>query len=252
MKLDVLAFGALPDDVELTVGGTLLSLKAQGYSVGIVDMTRGELGTRGTPELREREAAEAARLLGVDVRRNLGLPDGRVTLDEKSREETIRIIREFRPGLVIAPIEVDLHPDHKWTGRIVREASFLSGLAKLETGQPPHRPRTIIGYLSHTTVEADLVVDITPFFERKKAACLAYASQFHDPESTEPETYISGDRFWDWWEARARTYGHSIGASFGEGFVHEGPVPVADPVKQFADFGYYPKSSESNAPETEG
>ena len=240
MTMDVLAFGAHPDDVELTVGGTVLALRAQGYSVGIVDLTGGEMGTRGTPELRAREAAEAARRLGVEERRNLGLPDGRLTLDETSRSEVIRVLREFRPTLVLAPIESDLHPDHGWTGRIVREASFLAGLERWDTGQAAHRPRTVLGYFSHTTVEPDLVIDITPFFEQKKEACLAYASQFHNPASDEAPTYISSEGFWDWWEARARSFGHRIGATFGEGFVHEGPIPIRDPVKQFVEFGYYP------------
>lgn len=246
MTIDVLAFGAHPDDVELTVGGTVLSLKSQGYTVGIVDMTRGEMGTRGTPEIRAREAAEAARRLGVDVRRNLGLPDGRVTLDETSREEVIRVIRELRPSLVIAPIEIDLHPDHQWTGRIVKESCFLAGLARWETGQAPHRPKTILGYVSHTTVDPDIVIDITAFFDAKKNACLAYASQFHDPESSEPETYIASAGFWDWWEARARGYGHAIGATYGEGLVHDGPIPVSDPVSQFVEFGYYPEAKDLN------
>lgn len=240
MTLDVLAFGAHPDDVELTVGGTVLSLISQGYSVGIVDMTRGEMGTRGTQETRAREATEAARRLGVATRRNLGLPDGRITLDETSREEVIRVLREFRPTLVLSPIESDLHPDHGWTGRIVKEASFLAGLKRWETGQPPHRPKTVLGYFSHTTVEPNTVVDITPFFQQKKEVCLAYESQFHDPESSEPETYISSAGFWDWWEARARGFGHRIGVTYGEGFVHDGPIPLKDPVKQFVDFGYYP------------
>ena len=247
MTCDVLAFGAHPDDVELTVGGTVLSLVDQGYTVGIVDMTRGEMGTRGTPEIRAREAAEAARRLGVSVRRNLGLPDGRVALDDTSREEAIRVLRDLRPSLVLAPVEVDLHPDHQWTGRIVKEACFLAGLERWSTGQRPHRPRTTLGYVTHTTVEPDVVIDITPFFTKKKEACLAYQSQFHDPESNEPATYISSSGFWDWWEARARSYGHAIGVTYGEGLVHDGPVPVTDPVRQFVDFGYYPVSEDEES-----
>jgi len=244
MTVDVLAFGAHPDDVELTVGGTLLALKAQGRSVGIVDMTRGEMGTRGSPETRALEAAAAADRLGIDVRENLELPDGRVLLDDASRGKVIRVLRDLRPRLVLAPIESDLHPDHGWTGRIVREAAFLAGLRKWETDQEPHRPRTVLGYFSHTTQEPDLVVDITPFFERKKMACLAYASQFHDPESAEPSTYISSQGFWDWWEARARHFGHRIGVTFGEGLVHDGPIPVQDLLGQFEGFGYYPDGED--------
>jgi bacillithiol biosynthesis deacetylase BshB1 len=215
-------------------------MRALGYRCGIVDMTRGEMSTRGDPETRAREAAEAARRLGIEVRVNLGLPDGRVLLDDASRAATIRVIRQFRPAVLLAPIESDLHPDHSWTGRIVKEAAFLAGIARWDTGQPAFRPRTVLGCLSHTLQDPSLVVDITPFFQAKKEACLAYRSQFHDPQSNEPATYISRPEFWDWWEARARHYGHRIGVVFGEPFVHDGPIPVPDPVAQFRGFGYYP------------
>jgi bacillithiol biosynthesis deacetylase BshB1 len=244
-KLDVLAFGAHPDDVELTVGGTLLVLKEQGYRTGIVDMTRGEMATRGTPEIRAAESDTAGKLLGATLRRNLELPDGRVTLNEESRRKVIEVLRDHRPTIVLAPVEEDLHPDHLWTGRIVREACFISGLLRWDTGQAPHRPRTVLGYASHTVFEPSMVVDISPHFERKKEACLAYRSQFYDPDSEEPATYISSERFWDWWEARARHFGHRIGATFGEPFHHQGPIPVRDVVSQFLDFGYYPSSSHA-------
>jgi bacillithiol biosynthesis deacetylase BshB1 len=240
--VDVLAFGAHPDDAELSVGGTLLKLKAKGYRTGVVDMTHGELGTRGTPAVRAAEAEEAARRLGLEVRRNLGLPDGGVLLSEATRLSAVRVIRECRPALILAPIEEDLHPDHRWTGRIVREAAFLSGLGKLDTGQPPHRPRAVLGCFSHIVRAPSLVVDITPYFARKKEACLAYRSQFFDPASTEPETYISRPEFWEWWEARARHFGNFIGARFGEAFVHDGPVPAPDLMEIFSGYGYYPKS----------
>lgn len=240
--IEVLAFGAHPDDVELTVGGTLLLLKDKGYRTGIVDLTRGELGTRGTADIRAAEAAEAARRLRADIRVNLGLPDGGVILDRESRLAVVRVLREHRPTLVLAPADEDLHPDHAHAGRIVREAAFLAGVAKLDTGQAPHRPRAVLGCFSHTVRDPAIVVDITPWFARKKEACLAYKSQFHDPASREPATYISRPEFWTWWEARARTFGHLIGAEFGEAFAHDGPVPVADPVAMFKDFGYYPAS----------
>jgi bacillithiol biosynthesis deacetylase BshB1 len=239
--VDVLAFGAHPDDVELGVGGTLLALKAKGYRIGIADMTRGELGTRGDAATRAREAEEAARRLGADVRVNAGLRDGAVMLDEASRLAVVRILRAQRPTVVLAPIEEDLHPDHGATGRIVREACFIAGLARIDTGQAPHRPRTVLGCFSHHVREPDIVVDISAHFALKKEACLAYASQFHDPRSTEPATYISRPEFWEWWEARARHYGNMIGATHGEPFVHAGPIPVADLVAQFREFGYYPR-----------
>ena len=227
-QLDVLAFGAHPDDVDLTVGGTVSLLVSQGHRVGIVDMTRGEMGTRGTPETRAEEAQEAARILGAEVRESLGLPDGRVLLDDTSRTAVIRALRTYRPRLVLAPIAEDLHPDHKWTGVIVREAAFLAGLRRWDTGQEPHRPRTVLGYASHTLFDPDIVVDVTDHFETKRRACLAFKSQFHDPNSAEPATYIAGDRFWDWWEGRARHFGNRIGATFGEPLQHEGPIPGHD------------------------
>lgn len=240
MQVDVLAVGAHPDDVELTVGGTLLALGGLGYSTAIVDMTRGEMGTRGTPEARAAEAAEAARILGVADRMCLELGDGRVSLDEESRRRMVEAIRKYRPVIVLAPLEKDLHPDHAWTGRIVAEASFLAGLRRFEAAGEPFRPRTVLRYATHTIAEPSLVVDVSATFDEKRRACLAYKSQFHDPASKEPETYISSRGFWAWWEARARSYGNRIGAEFGEGLVHDGPLPVSDPVKLFRDFGYYP------------
>ena len=240
MNADILAFGAHPDDVELTVGGTILAMQTKGRSCAIVDMTRGEMGTRGTPRIREQEAKEAASRLGVVERENLGLPDGQVALNHDSRDAVIRVLRKYQPTVVLAPMERDLHPDHAWTGKIITEAAFLSGLNKWETGQAPHRPRTILRYTSHNTETVDLVVDITSHFAQKKHSCLAYKSQFHDPESDEPKTYISGSNFWDWWEGRASFFGNRIGVKYGEGFIHEGPIPVNDLVDQFADFGYYP------------
>jgi bacillithiol biosynthesis deacetylase BshB1 len=240
MTVDVLAFGAHPDDVELSVGGTLLSLAAKGYKTAIVDMTRGELGTRGTPEIRAEEAANAATLLRVSIRRNLGLPDGGVERNEQSRVAVAHVIRELKPTIILAPLEKDLHPDHAATGRILTEAAFLSGVARFHPAHSAHRARTILRYPSHTIAEPDLVVDITEHFEAKRQACLAYKSQFHDPKSKEASTYISSSAFWEWWEARARSFGHRIGVTFGEAYVHEGPLPVPDPVSLFKGYGYYP------------
>lgn len=236
----VLAFGAHPDDVELTIGGTVALLVRSGHRVVIVDLTRGELGTRGTPKIRAEEAAEAARILGVETRENLELPDGGLGPERTQLSALVRVIRQHRPQLVLAPLEEDLHPDHKWAGRLIKEAAYLSGLRNWDPGLPPHRPRAILQYMSHTRVAASLVIDVTETFETKRRACLAYRSQFHDPDSQEPATYISSEPFWAWWEARARHDGHAIGATFGEAFVHQGPLPVRDPVEQFRSFGYYP------------
>lgn len=239
--IDILAFGAHPDDVELSVGGTLLAARARGQSVVIVDLTRGEKGTRGDAATRAREAAAAAALLDVQARDQLELPDCGVLLNEESRLRVIGSIRRWRPRLVIAPDEEDLHPDHAWTGRLVREACFLAGVAKLGSGTP-HRPRGVLSAFMHHVREPDLVVDISAHFARKKEACLAYRSQFHDPASTEPATYIARPEFFTWWEARARTFGHAIGAEFGEGFLHKGPLCIDDPLALFAHPGRYPST----------
>ncbi len=240
-QADVLAFGAHPDDVELGIGGTVLSLVAQGYRVVIVDLTRGELGTRGTPEIRAREAAEASRLLGASERVNLGLPDGSVLLDDVSRRKVVEVIRRFRPVIVCGPRPDDLHPDHAHASDIITDAAFLAGVRRWAADGAPHRPRAVLEYASHTQFAPSFVVDVSPYFARKKEACLAYQSQFFNPASAEPATYISSTRFWDWWEGRARHYGNLVGAEFGEPFRVAGPLLVADPVAQFRDFGYYPK-----------
>jgi N-acetylglucosamine malate deacetylase 1 len=240
----VLAFGAHPDDVELTVGGTVLLLRARGYDVVIVDATRGELGTRGTPEIRAAEAQEAARRLGVSQRINLGLPDGHLRATDEARRKAVEVIRRFKPVVLLAPRPDDLHPDHAHLSVLVREAAFLSGVARFGEG-PPHRARAVLQYASHTTFVPSFVVDVSAYFDAKKHAALAYRSQFFDPASKEPATYLSSSGFWAWWEARARHFGHLVGATHGEPFLVDGPLLVTDPVAQFADFGYYPKS---NAP----
>jgi len=235
-----IAFGAHPDDVELSVGGTVLLLRAKGYEVAIVDATRGELGTRGTPEVRAEEASEAARRLNVSHRINLELPDGNLRATDEARKKVVETIRRFRPAIVLAPRPDDLHPDHAHLGVLVREAAFLSGVRKFGSGGAPHRPRAVLQYASHTQFTPSLVVDVSEHFAAKKHAALAYKSQFFDPASSEPATYISSARFWDWWEARARHYGNLVGATHGEPFLVEAPLLVKDPVAQFLDFGYYP------------
>ncbi len=239
--MDVVAFGAHPDDVELSVGGTVASLVQQGYRVAIVDLTRGEMGTRGNPETRAVEAQAAKEVLGAHAREALNLPDGGLLINQESRAAVIGVIRKYQPSLVLAPAEKDLHPDHHYAGRLVAECSFLAGLRNLKVEGTPHRPRTVLHYFLHTQHAPDLVLDVTDHFETKRQACLAYKSQFHDPESKEPETYISSSGFWIWWEARSRHYGNLIGAAYGEPFLHSGPLPVKDPVSLFSDYGYYPR-----------
>lgn len=239
--VDVLAFGAHPDDIELAVGGTLLVLKQLGYRTGAVDATRGELGTRGTADVRAEECKAASKLLQLDTRRNLGLPDGSVMDDATSRASVIQVIRELQPTVVIAPRSDDLHPDHARLARLVKEATFFAGVAKHTPTLPPHRPRAIWQYPSHSQFTPSFIVDITATFEQKRQAALAYRSQFHDAASTEPATYISRKEFWSWWEGRARHYGNLIGVEFGEPFLVDAPLKLDDPMKPFIDFGYYPK-----------
>lgn len=241
--MDVAAFGAHPDDVELAVGGSVRRLVEQGYRVALVDLTPGQLATRGTPRQREQEAEKAAEILGVAGRSNAGLQDGDLLPTREGREAVIRQIRALRPKVVLAPAQEDLHPDHRWAGVLVKEAAFLAGLARWDTGQEPYRPRVVLHYFLHTQHRPDLVVDVTTTFEIKRRACQAYRSQFHDPDSRERATYISSEGFWDWWEGRARHYGNLIGATFGEPFLHDGPLPVGDMVSQFRSFGYYPPAS---------
>jgi N-acetylglucosamine malate deacetylase 1 len=239
---DILAIGPHPDDVELAVGGTLLRQARAGRRTAIVDCTRGELGTRGTAEIRAREAKEAARSLGVAVRLNLGLPDGGLFADDAARRKLVVAIRALRPVVILAPHDDDLHPDHEQGGRLAREAAFLAGVAKYEPGAPPHRARAVLQYPSHRPFTPSFVVDVSDVFEAKRAACLAYRSQFHDPTSKEAETYLSRAQFWEWWEGKARYFGNLIGAAYGEPFLAPGPLRVDDVVGAFEDYGYYPKT----------
>ncbi len=235
----ILAFGAHPDDVELNAGGLLALTASRGDGAVICHLTRGEMGTRGTPETRVAEARAAAAVLGVSTVEFLGQPDGWIEESEASKRVVISAIRRHRPNLVLAPYWKDLHPDHAATGALVRKASFLSGLARIDDGLAPWRPTRVLYYMSHDPIPADLVVDISSVFETKKAAALCYRSQFHDPGSREPETFISRSEFWDFWEGRASWWGHFVGVRHGEGYVADGPIPTRNPVEIFKGFGKY-------------
>ena len=227
--VEVLAVGVHPDDVELGCGGTLLKLRAAGRSVAILDLTRGELGTRGTPELRVQEAAAAARLLGVDQRLNLGLRDGFLGASEAEVRAVIGVLRALRPRVVLANALDDRHPDHGQAAALVRRACFLSGLRRIETrsggeSQAPWRPDNLFHYIQDRWMLPSFVVDVSAHFEAKLVAVRAFASQFYDPQSQEPETYIASQAFWEYHRARAQELGHFIGAAYGEGFVAGGPL----------------------------
>jgi bacillithiol biosynthesis deacetylase BshB1 len=236
VPVDVLAFGPHPDDVELGCGGTLASLARRGLSFGIGDLTRGEMATRGTPEIRAHEAAEAGRLLGARFRVNLDLGDGDLRTDRAAQLAVIDVVRRARPRLVLAPWTEDRHPDHERAGRLVAEAAWYAGLARLETGLPAHRPDQVVFYAAYALLSPTFLVDVSAFFETKRAALLAYKSQFHDPASPEPATYVSSRSFWDGVEARARAYGRIANVAYAEGFLSKAPPTLADPAAAFLGY----------------
>lgn len=235
MKLDILAFAAHPDDTELCCGGTLSALVNQGQKVGVVDLTRGEMATRGTPEDRMRESQNAAKIIGLSVRKNLGLPDAKLENTPEFRQPIIRQIRQYRPHVCLVGAPSDRHPDHGNATKLVLDALFFSGLAKIKStggnGQPQERwrPSHILHYMQDRPFEPDLVFDISDTFETKKEAILAFETQFNvENPGDEPETYISSKKFFKGIEARARHYGHLIGAEFGEPLkYYNSPMPLA-------------------------
>lgn len=231
MKLDVLAFGAHPDDVELSCSGTLHKLVKQGKKVGIVDLTRGEMGTRGSAEDRDNEAEAAAKILGVDVRENLDLGDAWFTIDQENILKVITMIRKYQPSIILMNALDDRHIDHGKGAELVKQASFLSGLSKIETTldgvvQERWRAKHQFNYIQFRYMEPDLVVDITEEFEVKMKAIKAFKTQFYDPNSKEQSTLIAKPEFIDYVEARAREFGAAITTKYGEGFVSATPVPV--------------------------
>ena len=231
MKLDILAIAAHPDDAELSCSGTLAAHIAKGYKVGILDLTKGEMGTRGTPELRMKESASSSKILGLTVRENLGFKDIYFEDDSMHQEAIARILRKYQPEIVLANAVTDRHPDHGKGGSLASHACFISGLRKLETEldgvqQEAWRPKYIYHYIQNNFIEPDLVVDVSDYWEVKKNSILAFKSQFYDPNSEEPESFISRPDFLDFIEARSREMGHKINAKFGEGFTVERVVGV--------------------------
>lgn len=231
-QLDVLAIFAHPDDAELSVSGTLLKIKAQGYRTGVLDMTRGEMGTRGTPAMREQEAAEAARILKLDVRANLGQPDGHIWPTEAARTAVVRVLRSHAPRVLLTTHWDDPHPDHANTCRIVREAARLATMARYdeESEQKPIPMPAVMHSLFSRHVLPSFIVDVSEFVEEKMAAIRAHASQFYRPESKEPVTRISDPGFLDQIEYRMRYFGSLIGVAAGEPFYVREALNVDDPV----------------------
>jgi bacillithiol biosynthesis deacetylase BshB1 len=223
MKLDILAFGAHPDDVELGCGGTIAKEVASGKKVGIVDLTRGELGTRGTAATRDMESAKAAEILGVKVRENLNMRDGFFVNDEEHQLAVIRMIRKYQPEIVLCNAVDDRHIDHGKGSKLVSDACFLSGLVKIETDyegkkQEAWRPKSVYHYLQWKNLQPDFVVDISGFNEKRIEAILAYSSQFYDPNSKEPETPIATKNFLESLNYRPQDFGRLIGKDYAEGF----------------------------------
>jgi bacillithiol biosynthesis deacetylase BshB1 len=233
VKLDALAIGAHPDDVEFSCGGTLIKLASLGYRVGVLDMARGEMGTRGTAEVRSREAEEAARVMGLAVRDNLELPDGHIWLTEETRTRLTRKIRQYRPRVIFTHYWEDPHPDHVHTCQIVREASHVAGLAKYdaESGQERFRPAAVAHFTFPRTVAPSFVVDITESADQKHRAAACYRSQLFDPNSREPETSISAESFLRRLEARQRFYGSLILVEHAEAFVVREALNIEDPIQ---------------------
>jgi N-acetylglucosamine malate deacetylase 1 len=233
-SVDIIFFGAHPDDVELSCGGTVAKSVKDGLRVGIVDLTRGEMGTRGTPQTRKREAASAAKALGATFRQQLDFQDGNLQTGREQELEIIELLRRWRPSLVVGPYPDDRHPDHTRTGRIVTEASFYAGLKSLETGLPAHRPQTVLYYLQNYMFTPSFVVDVTKHWKTKMRSVAAYKSQFYDPNSKEPTTFISDPKFLDMIDARGRHFGALIGASYGEAFVTKQPPRIDDLIGAYA------------------
>lgn len=226
MKIDILAFGAHPDDVELGAGGTIAKEISEGKTVGMIDLTRGELGTRGSAEERDEEAAHSASLLGVEFRLNLSFRDGFFTNDAAHQLALIPYIRHFQPELVLCNAVSDRHPDHGKAAQLVSTACFLAGLQRISSRwegseQDAWRPKAVYHYIQDRYLKPDVVVDISDFMEKKMNAVLAFKTQFYDPESEAPETPISSKEFLEFLYARAIDFGRPTGSEYGEGFVVE-------------------------------
>ncbi len=233
MKVDILAIGAHPDDVELSAAGTLMQQIALGKKVVIVDLTEGELGSRGTVETRYEEAADASKIMGLADRVNLNLGDGFFDFSKENKIKIIEQIRHFKPETVLVNAYSDRHPDHGKGATLAKEACFLSGLLKIETTlngkkQEHWRPKAVYGYIQDHYLKPDFVVDITPFVDRKIEAIMAYKTQFFNPDSNEPETPISTKAFMDFLKGRWGQFGRSIGVDYAEGFTADRAIGVKD------------------------
>lgn len=236
MKLDILAIGVHPDDIELGCAGTILKQIKMGYKVGVLDLTQGELGTRGSGPLRLLEAEDAKNILGVTVRDNLGFRDGFFKNDEEHQLEIIKIIRKYKPDVILANAPDDRHPDHGRAAALTYDAYFLSGLRKIETfidGVPQEawRPKSFFHYIQAKYLKPDFVVDVSEHFDKKMESIFAYKSQFHNANSKEPQTFISSPEFIEFVKSRYRDFGSSIGVEYAEGFIAKKNIGFDDLTK---------------------
>ena len=233
MKIDVLAFGVHPDDVELGAAGVLLVEKSKGKKTGIIDLTAGELGTRGTAATRKEEATRAAEILDVDIRENLGFADGFFTNNKEHQLKVVEVIRKYQPEIILCNATEDRHPDHGRSAKLVSEAAFLSGLAKIETIcddvlQQAWRPKYVFHYIQDRFLQPGFVVDISEVFTTKMEAVKAYSTQFYNGTTEGPQTYISTKGFLELVEGRYRMFGKMIGVEYAEGFVTEKMIGIKD------------------------
>jgi len=231
MNLDVLVFAAHPDDAELSMGGTICKLTSNNLKVGIIDFTKGELGTRGSAETRQKEAFQAAIALKIAIRENLNIPDGHIERNKDNLMKVIMEIRKYKPKIIFAPYFNDRHPDHIDASKIVKEAMFATGLSKVKTfdkevAQEAFRPSKLYYYMQTYTFEPSFIVDVTDSFAMKMKAVKAYETQFHNPKSSEPETFISRPEFINYIESRAQFYGFQIGRHYGEPFYCEEKIEM--------------------------
>ena len=230
-KLDLLAFAAHPDDAELSAGGLIAKMVHLGHKVGIVDLTAGQMATRGSVAIREQEAARAAQILGLTVRQNLGFADGNLSADDpQANRKVVEVIRKYRPSVVLTGLTIDRHPDHYRGGQLVSDAAWLAGRVKYDTAQDRHQIKRLLYYPEHFVKRVSFIVDISEDFQTKRQAVLAFTSQFYQRGSSEPATYISSNEFLGFWEAKARYFGGLIGKTYGEPYFMHEPAEVFDPV----------------------